>query len=135
MSLQDIANRAKSKQNTTLLEDIICSASEKLNDAFSGLEDLLDEDASDSVWATIDKLPDGPVKQELEEQVGRLYKLVNGELKEADDDLSAIAEEVSWDSNSVDTWKDVVMAALPAGASAAMANDVEAALENIKSVY
>lgn len=117
------------------MEDIICSASEKLNDAFSGLEDLLDEDASDSVWATIDKLPDGPVKQELEEQVGRLYKLVNGELKEADDDLSAIAEEVSWDSNSVDTWKDVVMAALPAGASAAMANDVEAALENIKSVY
>lgn len=135
MSLQDIANRAKNKQNTTLLEDIICSASEKLNDAYSGLEDLLDEDASDSVWATIDKLPDGPVKQELEERVGRLYKLVNGELKEADDDLSAIAEEVSWDSNSVDTWKDVVMAALPAGASAAMANDVEAALENIKSVY
>lgn len=135
MSLQDIANRAKNKQNTTLLEDIICSASEKLNDAYSGLEDLLDEDASDSVWATLDKLPDGPVKQELEEQVGRLYKLVNGELKEADDDLSAIAEEVSWDSNSVDTWKDVVMAALPAGASAAMANDVEAALENIKSVY
>lgn len=135
MSLQDIANRAKNKQNTTLLEDIICSASEKLNDAYSGLEDLLDEDASDSVWATLDKLPDGPVKQELEEQVGRLYKLVNGELKEADDDLSAIAEEVSWDSNSVDTWKDIVMAALPAGASAAMANDVEAALENIKSVY
>lgn len=135
MSLQDIANRAKNKQNTTLLEDIICSASEKLNDAYSGLEDLLDEDASDSVWATIDELPDGPVKQALEEQVGRLYKLVNGELKEADDDLSAIAEEVSWDSNSVDTWKDVVMAALPAGASAAMANDVEAALENIKSVY
>lgn len=135
MSLQDIANRAKNTQNTTLLEDIISSASEKLNDAFSGLRDLLDEDASDSVWATINELPDGPVKQALEEQVGRLYKLVNGELKEADDDLSAIAEEVSWDSNSVDTWKDIVMAALPAGASAAMANDVEAALESIKSVY
>ena len=135
MSLQDIANRAKNKQNTTLLEDIIGSAAEKVDDAFSGLRDLLDEDASDSLWATLDKVPEGPVRTELEEQVGRLYKLVNNELGDANDDLSAIAEEVSWDSNSVDTWKDIVMAALPAGASAAMANDVEAALENIKSVY
>ena len=35
----------------------------------------------------------------------------------------------------IEDWKDMVIQALPAGASVAMANDVEAALENIKNVY
>lgn len=35
----------------------------------------------------------------------------------------------------IEDWKDMVIQALPDGASVAMANDVEAALENIKSVY
>ena len=35
----------------------------------------------------------------------------------------------------VEDWKDVVINLLPAGASVKMADDVEAALENIKSVY
>lgn len=35
----------------------------------------------------------------------------------------------------VEDWKDLVIQSLPDGASVAMANDVEAALENIKSVY
>lgn len=35
----------------------------------------------------------------------------------------------------IEEWKDLVIQSLPDGASVAMANDVEAALENIKSVY
>lgn len=38
-------------------------------------------------------------------------------------------------ADDINDWKDIVISTLPAGASAAMANDVEAALENIKSVY
>lgn len=38
-------------------------------------------------------------------------------------------------SRDVEDWKDIVMRSLPEGASVKMADDVEAALENIKSVY
>lgn len=39
------------------------------------------------------------------------------------------------DSYDIEDWKDTIIQSLPSGASVAMANDVEAALENIKSVY
>lgn len=38
-------------------------------------------------------------------------------------------------AEDLEAWKDIVMAALPAGASVAMANDVEAVLDQFKSVY
>lgn len=38
-------------------------------------------------------------------------------------------------TDEINDWKDIVISTLPKGASVAMANDVEAALDQFKSVY
>lgn len=38
-------------------------------------------------------------------------------------------------ADDIDDWKDIVISTLPSGASVAMANDVEEALDRFKNVY
>lgn len=38
-------------------------------------------------------------------------------------------------ADDINDWKDIVISTLPAGASVAMANDVEDALDQFKSIY
>ena len=65
------------------------------------------------------------------EEMLRKLKYIQKQLNTAYDDLP---DSHSGASN-IDEWKDIVLQVLPNGASMKMADDVETALENIKSVY
>ena len=94
------------------------------------LEDALDKTNDASI--ILDKLVD-----RVEKEPNLTAEELRDDLMEASRLVSIAADEIFTEDeiHSIDDWKDLVMAMLPAGASAAMANDVEAALENIKSVY
>ena len=128
----------KAKNNSaSYLEDIITDAAEKVDMACSGLRDILDEDASDSIVGTIDRLNDGPEKDEMLKQLDRINGICD-ELNDANNAIGAISEEISSSyayENAIEVWKDIVMAALPGNCSAAFADDVEEALSKFKSVY
>jgi hypothetical protein len=68
-----------------------------------------------------------------------IEKLLNADTRldnlNFDIEQDAFEQITSFPQNNVEDWKDLVIGCLPKGASVAMANDVEAALENIKSVY
>ncbi|MBR4407749.1 MAG: hypothetical protein IKT27_05495 [Clostridia bacterium] len=127
---------SKAKNNTnSYLEDIITDAAEKVDMAYSGLRDILDEDASDSIVGAIDRLNDGPEKEEMLKKLDRINGICD-ELNDANNALGAIAEEIGSNYDSpIDSWKDIVLAALPGNCSAAFAADVEEALAKFKSVY
>ena len=128
----------KAKNNSdSYLEDIINDAAEKVDMAYSGLRDILDEDASDSIVGTIDRLNDGPEKDEMLKQLDRINGICD-ELNDANNAIGAISEELGSTysyENTIEAWKDIVMAALPGNCSAAFAADVEEALAKFKSVY
>ena len=66
---------------------------------------------------------------------------INGicdELNDANNAIGAISEEIGSTyayENTIEAWKDIVLAALPGNCSAAFAADVEEALSKFTSVY
>ena len=71
--------------------------------------------------------------------VGTIKKIttVLGKLKTIKDEINESGIE-AWGtipSRNIEEWKDIATISLPDGASLAMANDVEAALDKFKSVY
>lgn len=81
--------------------------------------------ASKNVDSVISKIDSGKV--DLDD--------IRKTLMSVSDTLNDAYSEIPYEPDNVEDWKDLVIGLLPNGASVAMANDVEAALENIKSVY
>lgn len=88
------------------------------------------------------------------DSLGELLDIFESEYQQGNSQVTVDAEEIisklkfakqrvdeAWfdlpknGADDINDWKDIVISTLPAGASVAMANDVEAALENIKNVY
>lgn len=112
------------KDITDRIGDTLLTCSRALTGYADTLKKLRTKDNSLKITQLIGLMLNKSIEfQDLAEEVGDYYnELVNAQVE----DLSA---------NGIEDWKDLVISTLPEGASMAMANDVEEALEQFKNVY
>ena len=135
MSIQSLAASTENlNPSNSLLEDIIYSANNDIEDVCYTLDEALDSTERNSLVSAVKSLPDSPEKEIILEQITKL-KSAKDLADKACATLAKIGDEIEYADSPIDGWKDMVMATLPGNCSVAFANDVEAALENIKSVY